>query len=298
MSAPARKVASTIQTRRLSYALGGEIVDFKLDADMSDETVAELRQALLDHLVIVFRGQDLSPADQVMVSRRFGDCMVTPGLDRWVDPEYPELFIVTNKRNPDGTPSETRHTARKWHSDQSFMAVPSLGSLLYCVEKPKIGGDTMFANMYMAYDALSDTMKKTLEGLRAIHDYFYYSAFKDGTRAPFTADELAKVPPVSHPVVRTHPETGRKLIYVNESLTSRFDGMTEEESRPLLEFLFRHLSQPAFTYRHNWQVGDLVFWDNRATQHMAPPDYDIEHMDAAENHRYMRRTTIAGTKPY
>jgi len=298
MSAPARKLSSSLEVRRMSYALGAEVVDFKLDPEMSDETVAELRQALLDNLVLVFRGQDLSPADHIAVSRRFGDCMVTPGLDRWVDPEYPELFIVTNKRSADGTLSETRHTARKWHSDQSFMAEPSMGSLLYCVEKPKVGGDTMFANMYMAYDSLSDTMKKTLEGLRAIHDYDYYSAFKDGTRAEFTTDEIAKVPAVSHPVIRTHPETGRKLLYVNDSLTPRFDGMTDEESRPLLEFLFRHLSQPAFTFRHKWEVGDLVFWDNRPTQHIAPPDYDIENMDAPENHRYMRRTTIAGDKPY
>lgn len=298
MNAPARILSNSIQTRRLSHALGAEIMEVKLTPDISDETVAAIRAALAEHQFLLFRDQDLSPGDQVAVSRRFGECMVTPGLDRWVDPKYPELFTVTNKRNPDGSLSETRHTARKWHTDQSFMAKPSLGSLLYCEQKPEIGGDTMFANMFMAYDTLSDKMKEVLGGLKAVHDYFYYSAFNDGTRAPFTEEERKKVPAVVHPVVRTHPENGRKLIYVNESLTSHFDGMTAEESKPLLEYLFRHLSQPAFTYRHQWRVKDMIFWDNRSTQHMAPADYDTNNMDAPENHRFMRRTTIAGDAPY
>ena len=291
--------ANPVETTRLSWALGAEVHGVDLSKPLSQDAIEGVRQALNENLVLVFRNQTLTPKQHVEATRQFGQLMISPGLSRWVDPEYPEVFVVTNKRNKDGSLSETRHTARKWHSDQSFMKVPSLGSLLYCVEKPKLGGDTMFANMYLAYDELSETMKKMLDGLQATHNYFFYSAFKDGTRAPFTEEELAKVPPVSHPVIRTHPETKKKLIFTNESITECINGLTESESKAILSCLFDQVKNPRYVYRHHWQVGDVVFWDNRATQHMAPADYDIENMDAPENHRLMRRTTIKGTEaPY
>ena len=298
MNTPAKQSTNPVRIERLSWTLGAEILDVDLSKPLAPEVVDGINQALNDNLIVLFRNQTLTPAEHVAASKQFGDLMVTPGLDRWVDKDYPEIFVVTNKRNKDGTLSETRHTARKWHSDQSFMKEPSKGSLLYCLEKPKLGGDTIFANMYLAYDALSDTFKKMLDGLEAVHDYAQYSAFKDGTRAAFTEDEFNKVPAVTHPVIRTHPETKKKLIYVNETLVANIKGMTEAESKPILEFLYDHLKNPNFTYRHKWQVGDVLFWDNRATQHLAPADYDTEQMDAEENHRLMRRTTIAGTEPY
>jgi taurine dioxygenase len=175
------------------------------------------------------------------------------------------------------------------------MEKPSLGSLLLCHEMPEIGGDTMWANMVQAYDTLSEVMKGFLSGLKAVHDYShaydtYFAHLKE--RPPLTPEQRTKTPPVEHPMVRTHPVTGRKALYVNPGFTTGIAGMPREESQPILDFLFRHATRPEFIYRHKWRVHDMIFWDNRCTMHYALSDYDFSVR------RHMHRTTVAGDAPY
>lgn len=274
-----------------SPTIGAEVSGIDLGRPLSDDTIAIVRRALLDWKVLMFRDQDITTEQHLEFARRFGQLEVHPFAPE--KPGHPEVLAITHDADSPGYENV-------WHSDVTWRLDPSLGSILRALEVPDVGGDTVFADMYAAYDGLPGHIRTRVEGRVARHDFtgFRRRLRREGA----TEEELEQFdstyPNPHHPVIRTHPETGRKLLYVNDSLTPRFDGMTDEESRPLLEFLFRHLSQPAFTFRHKWEVGDLVFWDNRPTQHIAPPDYDIENMDAPENHRYMRRTTIAGDKPY
>jgi taurine dioxygenase len=241
----------------------------------------------MDHLVVVIRGQEITPAQQIAFGRRFGTLDDHKSLPFYRLPDHPEIFLISNK-TIDGKPSETKDTGRLWHSDHSFTTHPTMASALYCKEIPAVGGDTLFTNMYMAYETLSDGLKKILDGLEAVHDISGYAPFRKRN-----AEQVAEIrrinPPVAQPVVRIHPETGRKALYVSEALTFRFVGMTEEESRGLLEFLWRHSVRPEFTYRHKWKVGDLLMWDNRAAMHMAPSDY------APGQPRHMHRITVLGT---
>jgi taurine dioxygenase len=208
-------------------------------------------------------------------------------------PDHPELYIVTNKVI-DGRPSDTRNTGREWHSDGAYKLKPSMGSFLYSREIPPVGGDTLFTNMYMAYDTLSPTMKQVIDPLSAINDR---GAAKNNryVASERVAERIKLAPPVVNPVVRVHPDTGRKALYVNPNVTTCIEGMTYEESRPLLEFLFAHSVKQEFIFRHHWNVHDLVMWDNRCTMHLAPPDFDMSQP------RYMLRTTLEGTpvgRPY
>jgi taurine dioxygenase len=278
-----------IKTRKLSHAMGREIQEFDIAADHDDATIAEVRQALLDGCILLFRNQDhITPEQHIAFSKRFG-ALQPHALDKYLHPDYPEIFLVTNLPQQDGKPSETRNTGRQWHADLTFTPTPCMGSLLRCLETPADGGDTMFANLYLAYDALSDGMKEMLEGLSAVHSFANVRDLKN--RDPETTRYLIeKNPPSLHPLVKAHPETGRKLLFLSPAATTCIDGMSEEESKPLLDFLERHATQPAFTYRHRWQVGDIIFWDNRCTNHYAPPDYDMTN---PANRRLMQRTTIA-----
>ena len=284
------KAYKTIKVRKLGYALGGEITGVDFAKPISDETIAEIRAAWLDNLIAVFPNAVMTPEEHIAFSKRFYDLAYTPGLlPRFMHPDHPEIFMVSNIPR-DGKPSELRHTARTWHSDQSFMQEPCIAAMLHCQQTPQVGGDTMFTNMYMAYEALSDKMKEVLSGMKAVHNYGAIRSFVHSNT--MSNDELDSLKAAVHPVVRTHPETGRKALYVSEGMTERFDGMTVEESLPLLRFLWRHSTQPAFTYRHSWKPKDMIFWDNRCTMHLAPPDYDIDHMERPENHRHMFRTTL------
>lgn len=276
----------TLKTRLLSNALGAEIMGLDLGQLLSSDLVAQIKQAFLNYSVLLFRNQDLSPEQQIQFSKIFGDLDVHP-FSRYNLPDYPQILQITN-HEIDGKPSDTRNTGRQWHSDLSFTAAPALGSVLYCIEMPEVGGNTMFANMYMAFDTLSEGMKKMLDGLWAVHDMAIGNDIKN--RDPqLMAEAKRKNPPVAQPVVRTHPETGLKALYVSEMVTSHFDGMTREESRPLLEYLFRHSVTPEFTYRHEWRPKDVLMWDNRCTMHMALADY------SHSSPRHMHRTQISGT---
>lgn len=279
----------SFEIRPLSHALGAEILGLDLSATVDDETVAAIRAAWLDNNVVVIRGQDaMTPDRHIAFSRRLGELDDHRTVPRSRHPDYPEILAITNRPGAGGAPSPTRNTGRQWHTDLSYTTRPALGSLLHCHEIPKAGGDTMFANAYLAWETLSETMRGWLEGLEAVHDVTAIKSYR--TRDPKDLEQVRRInPPVAQPVARVHPETGRKALYVTDSATTHFVGMTEEESRPILEFLFRHSVRDEFTYRHRWRVGDLLMWDNRCTLHRALMDYSHE-----TDRRHMLRTTILG----
>jgi taurine dioxygenase len=275
---------ATLDIRPIAGALGAEIHGVALDRDLDSETVAALRRALLDHLVIFFRDQDLPPERFLAFARRFGEPVEYPFV-RGIE-GFPEIIEVAKLEH------ETVNFGGIWHSDTTYLERPPLGTMLVAREVPPLGGDTLFANQYLAYETLSDGMKQLLDGLHGVNS----SAKANTTR---TREDRIKSDPTSraredllaeHPVVRTHPETGHKALYVNIGHTVRFAGMTEAESAPILGYLFQHQIRPEFTCRFAWRVGSLAFWDNRAVQHNPINDYHGYR-------RVMHRITLAGDKP-
>jgi taurine dioxygenase len=282
-----------ISIRRLSSAIGAEVTGGDFTRPLAAETVDQLKSVLAEHCILLFRDADISPEQHIAFSRHFGS-LEAHILAEFSLPEHPEIFVVSNVREG-GKLKGAVYAGQFWHSDLSYMKKPSLGSLLLCHEMPALGGDTMWANMYLAYDSLSEPMKAFIGGLKAVHDYShaydtYFAKLPD--RPPLTAEQRAKTPPVTHPMVRTHPVTARKALYVNPGFTKGIVGMPAEESQPILDLLFRHSCRPEFTYRHKWQVHDMVFWDNRCSMHYALADYDFSVR------RHMHRTTITGDIPY
>ena len=275
---------SALTVEPIAGALGAEIAGVDLSQPLSDGVVAAIRDALLAHLVVFFRDQTLSPAQLVAFGQRFGTLGRYPFVSGL--PDYPEIIEVTK------LPHERSNFGGVWHSDTTYLDEPPMGSMLYALDVPAAGGDTLFANMFLAYERLSDGMKAMLSGMRAVNS----SAKADVSRtredriAASPGNEAKRVFEAVHPVVRTHPESGRKALYVNFAHTARFDGLTEEESAPLLEFLYQHQVKPEFTCRFRWRKGSLAFWDNRATQHNPINDYH-GHL------RRMLRITIAGDRP-
>ena len=265
-------------------ALGAEITGVDLSQELSGETLAAIRRAWLEHLVIFFRDQPLPPARFLAFARRFGEPIEYPfvkGLD-----DFPEIIPVVKLAN------EKMNFGGVWHSDTTYLDVPPMASMLVAREVPPAGGDTLFANMYLAYEALSDGMKRLLAGLRAVASSSKADAsrtredrLKDSGRADAREEYVA-----THPVVRVHPETGRHALYVNVAHTVRFESMTVDESTPILDYLFGHLARPEFTCRFRWQPGSIAFWDNRCAQHNAINDYP-------GHRRSMHRITLAGDKP-
>jgi len=279
---------SALSIRRLSDALGAEVEDIDIAQDLSDETVFALRQALANHCVLLFRGQSLTPAQHIAFTKRFG-LFQELTLASYLHQEHPEIFVVSNKP-VDGKPSDTRRTGRRWHTDMCYTPQPCRGSLLYALEVPPVGGDTVFANMQRAHDRLSDGLRATIDGLRTVHDLSKVADFKNRDPAA-TARIVADNPPVEHPLVWTHPDSGRKALFLSDQIAYRITGMTEAESRPILDYLLAQATRIENTYRHQWRAGDLVFWDNRSVMHCAPEDYD---MSDPANVRHMHRTTLAG----
>jgi taurine dioxygenase len=275
-----------IEAQPITGALGAEIVGADLSAP-DDEMIRDIRQALLDHLVIFFRDQALTPQQHKAFGLRFG------AMDRhpFMNPAEDDKDILQVLKEVD----DRVNVGGVWHSDVTFQECPALGSILYAKEIPPHGGDTLFANMYLAYESLSDGMKAMLGPLKAVHSAAHVfgpnSQRYAGKRSTRLHDQEAALVETAHPVVRTHPETGRKLLFVNSGFTVRFKDMTAEESRPLLDFLFRHLARPEFTCRFRWTPGAVAFWDNRSTQHLAVNDYH-------GHRRLMHRVTVAGDRPY
>lgn len=280
-------MSQTLSIHPMTGALGAELSGVDLSQELSDDLVARIRQALLDHLVIFFRDQDLSPERQIAFAKRFGPLEAHDFVKGM--PDYPELIRVVREAD-----EQTMNFGGTWHCDVTHQERPALGSVLYAVEVPPQGGDTLFANQYLAYETLSAGMKRMLEGLVGVHS----------ARGPYAPDGRSKnnwrnmevqtsekaYEETEHPVIRAHPETGRKMLFVNRTFTIRFKDMTEAESAPLLEQLFRHASQEAFTCRFRWSPGALAFWDNRAVLHYALADY-------AGHRREMRRAAISGDRP-
>lgn len=271
--------------------MGARVTGIDLSQPLTDAQWSEIHAAWLKHILLVFPNQKLTPEQQISFAGRFG-----PLDDHHEDPTYrlpgyPEIYQIGNFMM-DGKMSKTKDTGRKWHSDHSYTTRPTLVSMLYCRKIPSVGGSTAFSNMYLAYDTLSDKLKSILEDMEAVHDLTNYLRptllWKPSVKS--TDAIRAKFPAVVQPVIRVHPETGRKALYVNEGQTSRLLGLTEEEGEGLLDFLFRHSVRPEFTYRHFYQVDDLVLWDNRCAQHIALADY----VHDSDHPRHMYRLTVLG----
>jgi taurine dioxygenase len=277
-----------LKLRPLSYSLGAEVCAIDVSRTMSEHDFGDVYRAFLEHGILLFRDQHINREQHIEFSRRFGELDKHDALPRDRHPDHPEILMVTNEPKPNGAPSDSKYTGRQWHSDMSFTLAPSLGSLLRCITAPPVGGDTMFANMYMAHDALSAGMKKLIAGLHGIHMSGTRKIANSTTGIPRAEEQKRINPPVAQPVVRVHPETGRKALYIGDKVKS-FDGMTEEESRPLIEYLVQHATRPEFVYRHQWKANDILVWDNRCTMHCALGDFDETQL------RHMERTTVLGT---
>ena len=265
-------------------AVGAHVIGVDLAAPLDDRDVTRLREALGEHGVLFFRDQELTPEQHLDVAGRFAPINVNRFFASV--PGFPAIAEVRKD------PNQTKNIGGGWHTDHSYDQIPALGSVLLARETPKRGGDTMFASMYAAYDALSDGLKQTLCGLQAWHSnrhVFGAEAMKQrgDLKGRLQNPELATQDAV-HPVVIRHPISGRAALYVNPGFTLRFDGWTAEESRPLLQYLYAHASKPEFTCRFGWQTGSIAFWDNRATWHYALNDYQGER-------RLMHRITLEGT---
>jgi taurine dioxygenase len=275
------------EVEQLGYALGAAIKNIDLRKPLSDAEMAEIYALWLKHQVLVFPGQqELTAAQHMAFAGRFGTLDKHDSQPRtYLDPQHPELLMITNKL-VGGKKSDTRNTGRNWHTDLTFTARPAKGALLLCRERPAVGGDTMWANLYMAFETLSEPMRRFVEGLEAVHDASLIKGIEQ--REPAKVAELKRLnPPVIHPVVRTHPETGRKSLLIGQRIRS-IVGLHEAESEPLLAFLNQHATTPEFVYRHRWTVGDLVIWDNRCTQHIALADFD------QTKSRHMIRCSLQG----
>ncbi len=273
-------------------ALGAEVVGLDLSRPLADADFARIHRAHLDHHVLVFRDQRITPEQQIAFSRRFGPLQIHV-LKQFLLEGHPEIFIISNIVE-NGRPVGLGDAGKFWHSDLSYKELPSLGSMLLAQELPEEGGDTLFANQHLAYDTLPAALRHAIEGKRASHSYtarYADEVFAGIQRPQLTAAQLAEVKAVVHPVVRTHPETRRKGLFVNENFTTHILDIPEDESRQILAELFTHSARPEFIYRHQWQPHDLVFWDNRALIHLAT---------GCPNHlrRRMHRTTIQGDAPF
>ncbi len=280
-----------IEARRIAGSLGAEVEGVDLSRDLHDDVLAEVRAALLDHLVIFFRNQSLTPEQQLVFARRWGEIHLHPFMEGMPDhSEIPEIV----KR-----PTDKRNFGGSWHTDQMFSPQPAMGTILYAKQVPSTGGDTMFSNQYLAFESLSDGMKRLCNSLRTVCYGESRKKYGGKSRKEFYADKIgmkAKDPDDDvqttsvHPLVRTHPETGRKALYIGGHV-QHFEDMTEEESRPLIDFLMKHSHRPEFTCRFRWETGSLAFWDNRCTQHFAINDYPAET-------RIMHRITVCGDTPF
>jgi len=281
-----------LSLQRTSAPLGAEIEGVDLAREIDEQTFREIVAAWREHEVIFFRGQTLTPDRHLAISRRFGD-LEHHVRQECCKPGYPEIFVVSNVVE-NGMPIGSQDAGLFWHSDLCYKKEPSRGSLFYAREVPvehgKPRGDTMFSSMTAAYEALPDGMKRKLAGRLAVNSYVhgYYRDRKSGPRRALSPEQMSQTPDVAHPVVRVHPDTGRKCLFVNEGYTTRILDMDETESDALLAELFTHVKRPKFVYRHQWQVGDFLVWDNCSTQHCAVLDY------ALPQRRLMERTTLTG----
>lgn len=270
-----------IEVKRVAGALGAEIGGVDLSGPLADETIVAIRKALVDNQVIFFRNQTLTPDEQLAFGRRFGPLNIHPYVQGMA--EHPEVMEIIKE------PSDRINFGGGWHSDMSFLEAPSIGSILYAVQTPDYGGDTLFASQVAAWEALSPGLQATLETLNAVHsagkEYSSTGASAQKRGSMVVAEAEGVAGEYIHPIVKVHPETGRKALYVNPAFTMRIEGWTKRESKPLLNYLFEHSRYEAFTCRFRWEPGSVAFWDNRSVWHFALNDYPGQR-------RHMRRVTV------
>src|SRR5271168_5377529 len=280
--------------KKSGAACGAEIV-LDLAQDIDDATFREIERALLDNIVVVFRRQNLSNERHIEFSRRFGELEIHI-VKKYLLPGFPEILLISNMRDERGEHIGLADAGFTWHSDTSYRRRPSRCSLLYAKEVPQRDGrplgDTVFANAIAAYEALPERMKERLAGLKAIRRYSARRRVADSPRPKLTQEQLEETPDIAHPIVRTHPYTGRKSLYVTAGECIGIEGMPDAEAIGLIAELDTHCVRPEFLYRHKWQVGDLLMWDNATSMHLAICDY------ALPQRRLMHRTTVIGTVPF
>ncbi len=268
----------------LTPTIGAEVSGIDLAQPLDAGAVAALRQALLDWKVLFFRDQDITTDQHIAFARQFGELEVHPFAPQ--KPGYPEVLAITHNR-------ENKGKENTWHSDVTWRLEPSLGSILRAIELPPVGGDTLFADMYAAYEGLTDEVKARIDGATAIHDFAHFRiAMRKRGMSEEQIEAMNKAyPQPEHPVVRTHPETGKKALYVNAAFTQSIVGMDENESKALLKHLYAQAAIPEYQCRFRWEPNSIAFWDNRASQHYAASDY----WPAV---RRMERVTVVGDRPY
>ncbi len=273
-----------IKVNPLASAIGAEITGVNIGDELENGIITEIRQALLEHLVIFFRDQNFTnPERQKAFTKRFGNLFIHPNFD--IGQANPEMVYLTRE------PGDKSVAGESWHADTTMLKAPPMGAILFAIETPEWGGDTLFANQYLAYESLSDGMKVMLNSMNAVHNDSRVAGPSAGLNAQRTTkvreDNNWKLTENTHPVVRTHPETGKKSLFINSVYVHRFEDMTVEESQPLLDYLYHHASRPEYTCRFRWRKESVAFWDNRCVQHLAIHD----------NHqarRKMQRTQIQG----
>jgi taurine dioxygenase len=281
-----------LEIRPFDASCGAEVLGLDLSRPLADEDFARLHAAHLAHHVLVFRDMRITPAEQIAFSRRFGPLQIHV-LHQFGLAGHPEILVVSNIKE-NGKPIGLGDAGAFWHSDLSYLPTPSLGSMLLAQELPGEGGDTLFANQHLAWEALPARLRGAIEGRRAEHWYLCkYAELQKRSpwRPDLTPEQIAAVKPVAHPIARTHPETGRKALFVSEHFTTRIVGLPDDESRALRDELFAFSTRPEFVYRHRWQEADMVFWDNRSLMHLAAGTPD--HL-----RRRLHRTTIEGDAPF
>ena len=291
MNAPRNTQYRHLDVQKIAGSLGAEVRGVDLSKDVSDEVLAEIRAALLDNLVIAIRDQSITPDQQLAFARRWGEIHLHPFMQGMDD--YPEILKIVKR------PTDKKNFGGSWHTDQMFSPSPAMGTMLYALEVPSAGGDTLFTNQYLAYDNLSDAMKDIAGQLRTVCVGDNFKAANGLSRKERYDRQMSEmkvkdpgdvITTSIHPLVRTHPETGRKSIYIGGHVQN-FDGMTDEESQPLMDFFMKQSIRPEHTCRVRWETGTLTFWDNRCTQHFAINDYPAET-------RIMHRITVRGDQPF
>ena len=284
--------SQTFEVRPFDASVGAEIVGLDISRPIDDAGFARIHRAHLDHHVLVFRDQRVTPDAHIAFSRRFGELEIHV-LHQFQLPRHPEILIVSNILE-NGEPIGLGDAGVYWHSDISYKPRPSLGSLLHAQELPAEGGDTLFADQHLAWESLDPALQQRILPLKAEHSYlakYEELRAKNPWRPKLSQAQIDQVAPAVHPVVRTHPETGRKALFVSEHFTTRIVDLPQEEGDALLAELFAHSVKPAFVYRHQWQPHDLVFWDNRSLMHLAAGTPD--HL-----RRRLNRTTVVGDTPF
>ena len=273
------------KVKQLAYALGAQIEGVSVSEPLSDVQTAFIKKIWHEHHIVLLREQNAEPREIIEFAGNFGDLDDHASTPYYRLENFPQLMEITT-RPINGRPSETRNVGRNWHSDYSYTQRPAAASMLFCVEPAPVGGDTMFCNMVKAYETLSKPMQKIVDELHSVYDISLTAGLFQ--RDPKEVEETRKLnPPIAHPTVRVHPESGKKALYVSERV-SHFHGMTSEESKPLINYLCYHATRPENVYRHVWRAGDLLCWDNRTTMHVALADFDLTQT------RHMLRATLLG----